>query len=182
MVLALLCSVFAAPAPLAEASVEEEALLAQGQVAVRFTEEGSIIAWVDVAASPEDTLEAVLDIPARAADIASLEKVELYKETTETAIYAKYFTSLLGLDAVFHIEYAVDRSEGYAEYKLDHTQDNDLGDSWGSYQVYEHGSGTRMVYRSTVEGGAAARMVKKAVLSDSLPEQMLGMKRRAEAQ
>jgi hypothetical protein len=181
MVLALLSLALAAPAPLAEAGAEEESVLAQGLVAVRFTDEGSIIAWVDVAATPEATLDAVLDIPARAGDIDSLERVELYKETTETAIYAKYFTSLLGIEAVFHIEYTVDRDEGYAEYKLDHAQDNDLGDSWGSYQVYEHGSGTRMVYRSTVEGGAAARMVKKAVLSDSLPEQMLGMKRRAEA-
>jgi hypothetical protein len=181
MVLALLTLALAAPAPMAEANAEEEAILAQGLVAVRFTDEGSIIAWVDVAATPELTLDAVLDIPARAGDIESLEKVELYKETTETAIYAKYFTSLVGFDAVFHIEYAIDRSEGYAEYKLDHSQDNDLGDSWGSYQVYEHGAGTRMVYRSTVDGGVAARMVKKAVLSDSLPEQMLGMKRRAEA-
>ena len=181
MLLAWIAVALAGPVPMVEASTAEESLLTAGQVAVRFEDDGSIIAIVDVSASPEATLDAVLDLPARAGDIESLEKVELYKPTTQTSLHAKYFTSLMGLEAIFHIEYSIDRGEGYTEYRLDKSQDNDLNDSHGSYQVYEHGSGTRLVYRSTVDGGAAARMVKKAVLSDSLPEQLLGMKRRAEA-
>jgi len=175
----LLSLAFAGPVELPELTEAEVKTLEARGIVVRDESSTAIVAFIDVAAPPEDVLAAVLDLPARAGDVDSLDQVTLYVEEPEK-IGAKYEVSMLGLGAEFHVLYSIDRSQHYAEYTLDVAYENDIGASDGAYQVYANGTGSRMMYTADVSAGSTPTWIKKALITGSLGEQLEGMRGRAE--
>ena len=82
----------------------------------------------------------------------------------------------------FHIIYEMDRAAGWVRYRLDTSKPNDLVDVQGAYQLYAHGDGTRLIYRSLTDSGRRMpQWIKNWLASGSLTEQMSGIRDRAEA-
>ena len=154
------------------------------EVVVRLTEESdgsqNLVAVIDVDAPAGTTLDAVLDVEARADEVSALDTVTLYLDTP-SQMGADYAFDLPGYDGHFFILYDVDRARGFAYYAMDTSKDNDIESAAGSYQVFPRGQGTRLVYRVSIENGGMAPMwVKKALITRNLPEQLKGMRSRAE--
>ena len=175
----LLALAHAAPVPLPELTTAEVASLEKGQVVVRDTSDTAVVAFIDIAAPPETVLKAVLDLPARADDIDSLDKVTVYRDEPEV-IGAKYEASVVGFSAEFHVLYSIDWGEHYTEYTIDASKENDLTASDGAYQVYENGEGSRMMYTADISGGNMPVWIKRTLVSGSMNEQLEGMRKRAE--
>lgn len=179
MLLAILGLALAGPTPLPSMTAEEEATLAAGGIVTHSANPDDIVAYIDVAASTDDTLDAILDLPARAGDIDGLESVTLYLDEP-TRKGAHYEMSILGMSAELYVIYTIQRSEGFTAYDLDPTKESSLSSSKGSYQVYEVGDKTRIRYVVDTTGGNAPTWIKKALLGGSMPEQLEGMRARAE--
>lgn len=173
----------AQPQPAPKLTVEEKSALEAREVVVRTTEDdGShfLVAVIDVDAPPDVTLNAVLDVEARAKEVSVLESVSLYRDTPRQ-IGADYAFDLPGYDGHFFILYDIDRSKGFAHYYTDTSQDNDVESASGSYQVFPRGQGSRLVYRVHIEeDGVTPMWVQKALVTRTLPEQIKGIRERAE--
>ena len=174
----------AQPQPAPKLTVDEKATLSSREVVVRTSEDDAgnhyLLAVIDVDAPPDVTLNAVLDVEARAKEVSVLESVSLYRDTP-TQIGADYAFDLPGYDGHFFILYDVDRAKGFAHYYTDTSQDNDVESASGSYQVFPRGQGSRLVYRVHIEeDGLTPLWVKKALVTRTLPEQIKGIRSRAE--
>ncbi len=183
--LALLTSHAAVAGPPAPVSLStaEEAVLAKGEVAIRYAPPpgDGTLAVVDVAATPEATMDAVLDLQARVSDIGALKKVDIYEQNA-SRIGATWELGIAVYTITFSIAYDVDRTAGWCSYTLDGSKENDIGFSEGSYQVYPQGSGTRLVYRAAADADQKGpEWIRKKLAYDSASEMLGGMKRRAEA-
>ena len=182
----LLASDVSTPQAAPKLTPEESALLDAREVVVRSTtaEDGSesLLAVIDVDASPKATMAAVLDVVARKDEVSALTGVSLYIDTP-TQLGAAYDYSLAGLTGTFHILYDIDAAHGFAHYTLDSSKENGIESAAGSYQVFPRGQGTRLVYRVEIEGGGwTPTWVKKALMARNLPEQVKGMRARAESE
>ena len=158
----------------------EQAALRKGGVVVRYGgDERQTLAVVDVAASPDQTIQAVMDLPARVSDIGSLSAVELYAQQGED-VSARWTMSIAMVSVVFHIRYDCDMANHWCVYRLDPSKDNDIESSNGSYQAYALASGTRLVYRTDSIAAGAPEWVRKRLADNAAKEMLGGMKTRAE--
>lgn len=81
----------------------------------------------------------------------------------------------------FHIAYDLDPAKRWCRYRLDTTRENDVVDVQGAYQIYRVGERSRLVYRSETDSGRRVPgFIKRWLASDSLTEQMEGIRARAE--
>lgn len=171
-----------APAPPAPVTLSdaEEAVVARGEVMVRYGGDArQTLAVVDVAATPDATIQAVMDLPARVEDIGSLSAVELYGRQGDD-ISARWTMSIAMVSVVFHIAYDCELARHWCVYSLDPAKKNDIESSNGSYQAYAHGSGTRLVYRTDSIASGAPEWVRKRLADSAAKEMLGGMKTRAE--
>ncbi len=167
------------PAPVA-VSTEESALLQSGGVVVRYGgDRAQTVAMVDVRATPERVMAAVMDLPARVQDIGALSGVETYNAVGDD-ISAKWTMNISMVSVVFHIQYDCEMAKYYCLYTLDSTKPNDIESSNGSYQAYAIESGSRLVYRTDSMAAGAPEWLRKRLASSSATEMLLGMKARAE--
>lgn len=168
-----------APGPIV-LSPEEASLVAKGDVMVRYGGDArQTVAVVDVAATPDAVMSAVMDLPARVRDIDSLTAVDIYS-TSSSQVKAQWTMSFAMINVNFHIAYDCAMSAGWCVYSLDSTRENDLDSSNGSYQAYPHGSGTRLVYRTDSLAAGAPEWVRKKLAGSAAKEMLGGMKTRAE--
>ncbi|MCP4918822.1 MAG: hypothetical protein GY913_18105 [Proteobacteria bacterium] len=179
MLIALIGLALAGPSPLPTFSAEEEATLSSGGIVTHSKNADDIVAYIEVAASTEDTFAAILDLPARAGDIDGLEAVTLYVDEPAKKA-AHYEMTILGMSGELYVIYTIDAAEGFTAYDLDPTKASTLSSSKGSYQVYGVGDKTRIRYVVDTTGGSAPTWLKKALLGGSMPEQLEGMRTRAE--
>ncbi|MCA9493368.1 MAG: SRPBCC family protein [Myxococcales bacterium] len=182
LLLVVAAAVAAPPAP-PEPTADELAKLTARDIVVRTeTSEdgGSVVGLIDVAATPERTWAAVMDLPARVDAIGALKSVETY-DVTDTGLGATWTLKVFGVSVVFSSLYALDREHWTCVYDLDRSKDNDLTDASGSYQLVPLEGGTRIVYRSKMAtGGPVPGFVKRWLAVDALTEQLTDMRARAE--
>ena len=140
---------FASPPTPLTLTAEESAQLAQGEVVTRYVEANGK-SWnvlvVDVNATSDEILAAVLDLPGKARDLSGFEGVELY-DKSPSQIAARWQVESVGFEMTFHTIYKLDAASGWVEYELDRTRDNDLSEATGSYRVYTDHGQTRLEYR-----------------------------------
>ena len=181
MLLAFLGLALAGPSPMPTLTAAEEATLKAGGIVTHSENPDDITAYIDVSASADDTFAAILDLPARAGDIDGLETVTLYvDEPAEKR--AHYVMKVMGLTGELYVVYTVEADEHFTAYDLDKAKESSLSSSKGSYQVYDLGDGrSRIMYVVDTRGGNAPTWIKKLLLGDSMPEQLQGMRTRAES-
>ncbi len=159
---------------------DEQVVLDQGKVVVRVPGgHRPTMAIVDVKATPDAAMAAVLDLRVRVNEIGGLKSVEVYEES-EGALGAKWTMGVAVFSAVFHIRYEYDKSAGWCTYDLDPRYPNELNKSRGSYHVYAVPTGSRIVYRSSSAIDGAPDWIKKRLAQSSAREMLTGMKTRAE--
>ena len=170
------------PAPL-ELTADEQAEIAKGKVPVRFTDGGTgggVVGAIDIAADPKTVWAAIFDMGARLDEISGLREATVY-EKTPTRMGVRWVVSVLGSHIQFHVLYELEPDRGWCRYRLDTSKDNDLADVQGAYQVYAHGAGTRLIYRSETDSGRRVPgFIKRWAASDSLTAQLQGIQKRAE--
>ena len=167
------------PSPIS-LSASESAAVAVGEVAVRYGGDArQTVAVVDIKATPDAVMKAVMDLPARVRDIGSLSAVDVY-ERSGAQVKAKWTMSVAMVKVEFHIAYDCELQRGWCVYSLDDSRDNDIESSNGSYQAYAHGEGTRLVYRTDSLAAGAPEWVRKRLADSSAKEMLRGMKARAE--
>ncbi|MBW1877889.1 MAG: hypothetical protein JRJ84_05970 [Deltaproteobacteria bacterium] len=178
---------FPDPPPAVEVSPEEEEDLLARDIVLRVedTEEGAnTVAILDVAAPPRKVIDSVMDVTARVDEVGSIKSASVYHHEP-TAIPeelgVQWEIRVVGKKIVFHTWYEVDRDLGWCTYRLDAEQENDVKSAAGSYQVYENGTGSRLVYRSAAEAGTSVpSWLKRWLVSGSLKDQLKGIRERAE--
>lgn len=179
----LLLAALPAPPTPPEPTPEELAKLSAREIVVRTETSdagGSVVGLIDVAAAPERTWAAVMDLPARVDAIGALKSVETY-DVTDDGLGATWTLKVFGVSVVFSSLYELDRAHWTCVYGLDRSKDNDLSDASGSYQLVPIEGGTRLIYRSTMAaGGPVPGFVKKWLAVDALTEQLTDMRTRAE--
>src|SRR5262249_3114192 len=148
----------ALPAPPAiSLTPEEEATLSRHEIVIRtdLSDEtgGTVLGVVEVAAPPDKTMAAILDLRSRVGEITGIKGLEEHGRG-ENWVGARWEVKVLTSSLVFHVRYEVDREKGLVVYALDPTQSpNEIVRAEGSYQLIPTGSGTRIVYRSTSDSG-----------------------------
>ena len=163
-----------------ELSAAETTALAERKPIVRTSADGqTVLAAIDMVASPTDVIAAVLDVGARKDEVGSIEQVTIYAQTP-SQMKVKYDISLMGFDAAMNLIYDIDSTENFVKYSTDTSVENDIEGSSGSYHAVSLPNGaTRLYYRVNVPDEGAA-WLKKALLEKNLPEQIQGIRARAE--
>ncbi|MFT5587588.1 MAG: hypothetical protein ACI9VR_005201 [Cognaticolwellia sp.] len=178
----LLLSLFLAltPPSAPDLTSAESATLSERKPIVRTSSDGlTVLAVIDVVASPAKVMAAVLDVQARRDEVGSIEEVTIYAQTP-TQMKVRYDISLMGFDAVMNLIYDIDAANHFVKYSTDTSLENDIEGSSGSYHAVTLPNGaTRLYYRVNVPDEGAA-WLKKALLEKNLPEQIQGIQRRAE--
>lgn len=172
---------WSAPPPAPAPTAEEAAALARGEVTVRVLEDGGTMAMVEVAASPERTLAAVLDFQARVGDIGSLHEAQVYlDEPTRKGV--RWQLRIAGVSVTFHTLYQVDPAGRWTSFVLDTSRDNDIDDTQGIYQVVDLGGGrSRLVYTTRASSEAKAPGWVRRMLQQKATRSLLaGMRDRAQ--
>ncbi|MCK6505823.1 hypothetical protein L6R53_20945 [Myxococcota bacterium] len=162
-------------------SVEEEAILARGEVLVRAGAAGQpTLVAVDVAADPDRTFAAVMDLEARVGEVSALKEATVYLDTPEV-VGARFVVGIAGLTVTFHTRYQVDRAARWCSYALDPEQDNGLQAAAGSYQVVPTATGSRVIYLASASGEGEPGWLRKHLQEMGSRALLGGIKARAEA-
>ena len=183
MLFALLTPAIAAPppqpAPIA-VTAEESATLEGGSVVFRYSPADISIGIIDISATPDQVIAAVMDLPPRVDEIGPLLSLTPYEVSGAERYGAEWQLGASVYSATFHVIYDCDLSAGWCVYSLDDSQDNDLQSTEGSYQVYAHGSGCRLVYRSKSQSTILPDFLMKKFAADGAIELLTGIQRRSE--
>ncbi|TNE88378.1 MAG: hypothetical protein EP330_14950 [Deltaproteobacteria bacterium] len=165
-------------------SEDEARSLAAGEIVVRqeTTDTGAItVAIVDVAATPEHTLAAVLDVKARKDEVSNITDVAYYLEEPDR-LGVTFDLSVVGVGVRFHTLYEVTRDEHLARYALDPSKEHDVVKAEGFYQCFTEGEKTRLVYAGTSDSGRRVpAWIKRWMTNGALQDQLSGIRTRAEA-
>ena len=175
---------FAAPPPPPDLTADEIGQLAQREIVTRADLSdptgGSAVGIVDIAASPERTFAAIVDLGARIGEISGLKALEIY-DRGDRFVSARWEVKILASSVAFHIRYDLDPASGTITYALDTNKPNDIVSAEGSYRVLPTASGARLVYRSTSDSGRSVPVfLKRWLASEALSQQLTGIRARAE--
>lgn len=168
-----------APAPITTTEAER-ALLAAGDIVFRFDPSGINIGIVDIDAAPSTVIAQVMNLPPRVEEIGPLLSLQPYDVSGAEQYGARWELGSSIYAASFHILYDCDLSAGWCVYDLDPSRENDLESSVGSYQVYAHGDGSRLVYRSKTQSTILPSFLMKKFAGDGAVELLAGIRSRAE--
>ncbi len=174
-----LVAVASVPPPIATTSTEE-AQLAHGEIVIRDHGHGETIGIVDLKASPKRVLEELLNLKPRVEEVVPIREIS-YVERSPERIVAQWKVGMFGINASFHIWYETDWEKGWTRFGVDQTRPHDIDHASGSYQVYVHGSGSRLVYRNDADPGSKLpNWARELLASRSMRQQISGIKARAE--
>ncbi len=173
---------WAGPPPAPTLSAEELGVLATGEVVLRRGEgEGSpTVVVVDVAADPDTTFAAVMDVKARVGDISALKQAEVYLDEPGR-LGVRWVMGIAGVSVEFSTLYVVDRAGRWCTYELDPSRPSSLKSSGGSYQVLSRPGGSRIVYTAAVSAEGEEGWVRRQMQEKGTRSLLGGMKARAEA-
>lgn len=186
----LLAALLAAAPPRASAAspprppaftAEEEALLAGGEVVLRrgqAADEATVVA-VDVAADPDTTFAAVMDLEARAGEVSALKEASVYLDEPGRKA-ARFVMGIAGLTVTFHTLYQVDAAGRWCTYSLDPSRENGLDSAAGSYQVLASAGGSRIVYVAQASGQGEPGWLRRHLQEKGSRALLGGIKARAE--
>ena len=134
----------------------------------------------DVNSTPKRTLEALLNLPPRVDEVRPIQSIQ-YLTQTPDRIVAEWKVGMLGINVKFHIWYETDWDKGYTRFGIDTSRENDIHHASGSYHVYEHNGGTRLVYRNDADPKSKVpKWAREMLTSRSMRQQISGIKARAE--
>lgn len=172
------------PPPPVTLTAKEQVQIDKGKIVVRYDDSsatgGGATGITDIDATVDVVWTALFDFKARVREIGALKEVTAYQGPGD--VNARWQLSILGTSIGFHIAYDTYPEKGWCSYAMDESQQNDLLSVEGAYQVYPQGSGSRLVYQSKSDSGRKVPdWIKKWLASDSLKEQIGGVKKRAEA-
>ena len=159
---------------------EETAKLRLGEIVVRDNGKGETVGIADLQSTPKRTLEELLNLQPRVDEVRPIQSIR-YIERSPNRIIAEWKAGMLGFSARFHIWYETDWEQGYTRFGVDTTRHNDIDHASGSYQVYEHNGGTRLVYRNDADPESKLpSWARELLTSRSMRQQIAGIKARAE--
>lgn len=174
----------AAPDERPQLTADEAKTLADGDIVVRqeTTETGALtVSIVDIDASCEAVLDAVLDVKARKDEVGSITDVTYYLEE-EARLGVIFDLSVVGVAVRFHTLYEIDRARHLAAYALDPSKENDVVSSEGFYQCFAEGEGARLVYAGNSDSGRRVPgWLKRWMTTGALQDQLEGIRTRAQA-
>lgn len=172
------------PPPPPALTAAEELALGGGEIVVRRgqAEGDPTIVVVDVAADPDRTFAAVMDMPARVADVGSLRSAEVYLDEPGR-MGVRWVMGIAGISVTFHTLYQVDQAQRWCTYSLDPDQDSGLSSAGGSYQVIAVPGGSRVIYfaDASASGRATPGWLRRQLQERGSRALLGGMKARAEA-
>jgi len=156
---------------------EEVASLDAGQVVVRApTSDGLVVGAVDIPATREQVMAAVMDFDARVQSVGAISAIDVYAPATDPAgLGAKFTLSVLGTEIIYFIRYDV-VSEG-CNFVLDKSQENGIVDSHGGYWTYPDGDEIRLLYWSKTDTGRSIpRFIRNTLSVRSFKGQLQSMR------
>ena len=168
-----------APAAISTTTVEQTQLAA-GDIVFRFDPNGINIGIVDIGAPPNAVIAQVMNLPPRVDEIGPLLSLQPYDVSGAERYGARWELGASIYSASFHVIYDCDLSAGWCVYDLDHSRENDLDSTVGSYHVYSHGDGSRLVYRSKTQSTILPSFLMKKFAEDGAIELLSGIRSRAE--
>ena len=169
------------PAPLIF-SAAEEATLAKGEVVIRDSGKGMVVAVIDVDATPAKVWPEVLDIERRVEEVGSSTGCEVYHRSDDP-LKAKWGIGMMGVSASFHLIYTIDSASMVMSYTIDESKENDVAYAVGSYQVLSRGDVARIIYRSEADPKSKVPGWLRSLLTGRpLRQQLGGIRARAERQ
>lgn len=178
--LALITVAVASVPPPITTTAKEEAQLAEGSIVIRDHGRGETVGIVDLQASPKKVLEELLNLKPRVDEVAPIQDIS-YLEQSEDRIVAQWKVGMFGINARFCIWYETDWEKGWTRFGVDQTRPHDIDHASGSYQVYAHGTGSRLVYRNDADPGSKLpNWARELLASRSMRQQISGIKLRAE--
>jgi len=159
---------------------DEESLLQRGEIVVRDEGHGETIGIADLQSTPKRTLEELLNLQPRVDEVRPIQSIR-YIEKSADRIIAEWKVGMFGINARFHIWYETDWKKGWTRFGVDATRHNDIDHASGSYQVYAHKGGTRLVYRNDADPKSKLpNWARDLLTSRSMRQQIAGIKARAE--
>jgi hypothetical protein len=161
-------------------TTEEAALLASGGVAFRYNPKGESVGIIDISAPPATVIAEVMNLPPRIQEIGPLLELTPYEVSGGQRYGARWEVGASIYSATFHVIYDCDLSAGWCVFDLDPDKENDLQSTSGSYQVYPHGDGSRLVYRSSAQSTILPDFLMKKFAGDGAVDLLTGIQRRAE--
>ena len=131
----------------------EKASLDAGEAVVRTpTADGLVVGAVDIPATRQQVMAAVMDFDARVESVGAISAIDVYAPATDPkGLGTKFTLSVLGTEIVYYIRYDID-DEG-CNFKLDKDKENGIVDTNGGYWTYPAGDKIRLVYWSTTDTG-----------------------------
>jgi hypothetical protein len=178
--LLIFMAVAAAVPPPITTTASEEALLGQGEIVIRDHGHGETMGIVDLQAPPNTVLQELLNLKSRVDEVRPIQGIEMVEESKERLV-AKWKVGMFGISATFHIWYETDWENGWTQFGVDQTRPHDIDHASGSYQVYPHKTGTRLVYRNDADPGSKLpNWARDLLTSRSMRQQISGIKARAE--
>jgi len=155
----------------------ERAALDAGEVVVRTpTADGLVVGAVDIPASREQVMAAVMDFDAREQSVGAISSIDTYAPPTDPAgLGARFTLSVLGTEVVYHIRYDVE--EQGCNFTLDKQQENGIVDSSGGYWTYPDGDEVRLLYWSKTDTGRSIpRFIRNTLSVRSFRSQLDAMR------
>lgn len=176
------------PAPL-DLTADELSTLSDRDVAIRLEQTdtgGMSVGIIDVNATPQVTMDAILDLPPRVNETGALKEVEIYQQAPASGsdpetMGAQFSLRVMGSSIVFHVNYEIDRPGLWSVSTLDESKENDLVSVYASYQVFATDTGSRIVYRSQSDSGRSIpQWISRWLANNALKDQLTGIRARAE--
>ena len=161
----------------------ERSLLASGETVARIdlvhtTADSTAI--IDISATPEKVMAAVVDLPSQVPDVTTLRDVDMYTSDSGR-LGARWQTGALGQTMTFHVLYDVDRSANSCHFALDPGRDNEMVSMQGSYEIFPTPEGSRLVYHNVSDPGREAPgWLRRMLEQNVLVQQLVSIRRRAE--
>ena len=172
-------AVASVPPPIATTTAEE-AQLSHGEIVIRDHGHGETVGIVNLSATPKKVLEELLNLKPRVDEVVPIQDIS-YVEQSEERIVAQWKVGIFGIHASFCIWYETDWDKGWTRFGVDQTRPHDIDHASGSYQVYTHGTGSRLVYRNDADPGSKLpNWARELLASRSMRQQISGIKARAE--
>jgi len=158
----------------------EERLVGSGELVVRDEGSGKVTAIVDLPASNQIVMEEILNLQARVKEVSSIQALDMYKREADT-IGVQWTVGMMGLESQFHVLYTFDYATGWITFQMDESQVNELKAAAGSYQTYQAGEKTRLIYRCDASPQSAVPdWMREMLTGRAMRQQIDGIGRRSQ--
>lgn len=146
-----LAAASAAAPDLTSSELEE---VTKGEVVVRFSEDATqAVGAVDITASRDRVMKALLDFDYRVKHASILKSAEVYA-SEDRSLSVKFEAGILGFTGTWHAVYQWDEGNTRCSYRLDPTRENSLESISGDFVLTPIEGGTRVIHHSDGKPGS----------------------------